>query len=375
MATEKHHKLHWRRGRRMRVGKRAAPGSAPGIMLPDPAAEPSHLRAMVYGPDGLEEIAQCSPDDLAGLRARSTVLWVDVTGLADIALIERVGQAFGLHQLSLEDVVNVHQRPKSEDFDHHAFIITRMMLPNQGMESEQVSMFVGDDFLVTFQERAGDCFEPVRERLRRGKGKIRQHGADYLAYALIDAVIDGYFPVLEALGEAVEDLEDDVIAKPAPNQVDRLHQIKRDLLSLRRAVWPTREMVNALIRGDSPHIGETARLYLRDCYDHSIQLMDIVETYREIASSLLDVYLSSLSTKMNEIMKVLTIIATIFIPLSFLVGLWGMNFDRASPWNMPELGWTYGYPIALGIMLAVGLGLVFWFWRRGWIGNRGRGED
>jgi magnesium transporter len=209
------------------------------------------------------------------------------------------------------------------------------------------------------------------------KGKIRQVGSDYLAYALIDATIDGYFPVLEALGEQIEQLEDDVIAQPEPQQVDRLHRIKRDLLTLRRAVWPTRDMVNDLIRDESPHISPTTRVFLRDCYDHTIQLMDVVETYREIASSQLDVYLSSLSARMNEIMKVLTIIATIFIPLSFIAGVYGMNFDPdTSPWNMPELRWYWGYPFSLLLMAAVGFGLLYWFWRRGWIGRRRRkGKD
>ncbi|MGF1627395.1 MAG: magnesium/cobalt transporter CorA [Alphaproteobacteria bacterium] len=341
--------------------------------MPDPAALPSRLHVIAYGPDGLEEIAGCQPADVERLRDRAAVLWIDVTGLADIALIERIGSIFGLHRLSLEDVINVHQRPKAEDFEHHLFIIVRMLLPGSQIASEQVSIFLGDGFLLTFQERPGDCFEPVRERLRKAKGRIRQLGSDYLAYALIDAVIDGYFPVLETLGESLEQLEEEVIARPEPDQVDRLHATRRELLTLRRAVWPTREMVNALIRDESRHIGDTARLYLRDCYDHAIQLMDIVETYREVAGSLLDVYLSSLSARMNEVMKVLTIIATIFIPLSFLAGVWGMNFDPdASPWNMPELGWYFGYPTALVLMMVVGGGLLFWFRHKGWLGGRRR---
>ena len=296
-------------------------------------------------------------------------MWVDVTGLADVALIEEVGKVFGLHRLALEDVINAHQRPKSEVFDEHVFIVARMLVPGAAVDSEQVALFVGSNFLVTFQEKPGDAFDPVRTRLRSPISRIRQQSADYLAYALLDALIDGYFPVLEAIGEQVELLEDAVIARPQPEQVDRLHQIRRELLTLRRAIWPTRELVNALIRDEAPQFSETTRLYLRDCYDHAIQLMDIVETYREISSSLLDVYLSSQSTKMNEVMKVLTIIATIFIPLSFLAGVWGMNFNTASPWNMPELAWAFGYPVALLVMLVVALGLVYWFWRKGWIGR------
>lgn len=360
-----------RKGSRLRVTRRSAPGSAPGTLVADPAAEPTRVTALLYGPDGLEEVVDCPPADIGRLRGRAPVLWINVDGLADIGAIEAVGAGFGLHQLSLEDVVNVHQRPKAEEFEEHVFIVTRMLVPGRGVETEQVALFVGDGFVLTFQERRGDCFEPVRERLHRGR-RIREMGADYLAYALIDAVVDGYFPVLEAIGEQVEALEDEVIARPEPDQVDRLHRVKRELLTLRRAIWPTREMINALIRDEAPQIGKTARIYLRDCYDHAIQLMDIIETYREIAAGLLDVYLSSMSARMNEIMKVLTIIATIFIPLGFVASLYGMNFDRASPWNLPELGWRFGYPAVLALMAVIAGGLLVYFWRKGWMGGQGR---
>jgi magnesium transporter len=230
-------------------------------------------------------------------------------------------------------------------------------------------MFIGDNYVLTFQERPGDCFDPVRDRLRKNKGRIRQLGSDYLGYALVDAAIDSYFPILETLGEEIEALEDEVVAAPKPILVDQLHRIRRELLVLRRAVWPTREMLNTLIRDKLPQIKDTTQPYLRDCYDHTIQLMDIVETYREICSSLLDVYLSSLSTRLNEVMKILTIIATIFIPLGFVASLYGMNFDRASPFNMPELGWRYGYPFALAVMVAIVASLLWFFRRRGWIGS------
>ena len=236
-------------------------------------------------------------------------------------------------------------------------------------------MFLGAQFLLTFQERPGDCFEPIRARLRSGRAKIRDRQADYLAYALLDAVIDGYFPVLEAMGERLEVLEDRVIARPADIEAAEIHEIKRDLLLLRRTVWPQREMVNALTRETSPYVTDQTRLYLRDCYDHTIQLMDIVETYREIATGLIDVYLSSVSTRLNEIMKVLTIIATIFIPLGFITGIYGMNFDRgASPWNMPELGWYWGYPVVVGLMAGLALGMLYYFYRIGWILGGG-GKD
>ncbi|HSM19603.1 MAG TPA: magnesium/cobalt transporter CorA, partial [Hyphomicrobiales bacterium] len=281
----------------------------------------------------------------------------------------------GLSPLALEDVVNVHQRPKAEEFDDHVFAVMRMVRPETGAETEQVSLFFGADYVISFQERPGDSFDPVRDRLRRDRGRLRQQGPDYLAYALIDAVIDGYFPVLEDYGEEIESLEDAVIGAPDPSQVERLHHMKRDLLLLRRAVWPMRDMINVLIRDESPFVSSQTRLYLRDPHDHAIRLMDIVETYREIATGLLDVYLLSMSAKLNEVMKLLTIIATVFIPLSFLTGLWGMNFDRASPYNMPELGWRFGYPMALIVMFAIAAGLGWYFWRKGWLtddGNRGR---
>ena len=350
------------------IRRRSEPGAPPGTLIADPAAARPTIHATVYNAETISQYADCSVSDLPGLHNHGQVLWVDVTGLADIELIEGIGSAFGIHRLALEDVINVHQRPKAEAFDDHVFIVARMLVPGRGTETEQVSFFLGDNYLITFQEQPGDCFDPVRKRLETGRGRIRKAGADFLAYALIDTIVDGYYPVLEHYGEAVEKLEDEVIARPDAEQVDRIHTVKRDLLTLRRAVWPTREMVNGLIRDESPFLKEPTRIYLRDCYDHTIQLMDIVETYREIASGLLDVYLSSMSARMNEIMKVLTIIATIFIPLGFIAGLYGMNFDPgASPLNMPELRFYYGYPMAIGLMVAVAAGLVVYFWRKGWL--------
>ena len=352
--------------------RRSSPGTAPGTLIADPEAHPPRIHVASYDESGIEERDDIDVATAIAMRGKHRVLWIDVSGLADLGVIEEIGKAFGLHSLALEDVVNNHQRPKVEDFDHSIFIVTRMLVPERGVETEQVSMFLGKDFVITFQEQHGDCLSPVRERMRRDRTRLRQEGPDYLAYALIDAVIDGYYPVLEAYGEMIEQLEDEVLADPDPRQIDRLHQVKRDLLNLRRAVWPTREMVHAMERGENHLITDGTRIYLRDCYDHAIQLMDVVETYREIASGPLDVYLSSMSAKMNEVMKVLTIIATIFIPLSFVVGLYGMNFDTSSPWNMPELHFRYGYPAVLLFMALAAGGLVFWFKKRGWLGERRR---
>jgi magnesium transporter len=331
------------------------------------------MHVIAYGPDRIIEQDIHDPAEISALVAQWPVVWLNLDGLADIKIIQALGEVMGLHSLALEDVVNVHQRPKVEDYDDHTFIVLRIPHAGTGLQTEQISLFLGDRFVVTFQERPGDCFDPVRDRIRKQSGRVRNAGADYLAYTLIDAAIDSFFPILESYGEHVEELESAVLREPAPGLVSALHDVKRDLLTLRRAIWPQREMVNTLIRDDAAFFAESTRVYLRDCYDHCIQLMDMVETYREIASGLVDLYLTTVSNRTNDIMKVLTIIATIFIPLSFVASLYGMNFDpESSPWNMPELDWRFGYPMVLALMLAVALGLVGYFVRRGWIGRRSR---
>ncbi|MDH3475665.1 MAG: magnesium/cobalt transporter CorA [Rhodospirillales bacterium] len=361
--------------RRITQKRRTPPGASPGTLVTDPLAVGPTVCLIGYGPDDLEEREVSEIEDLKPLIGRWPVTWINVDGLADLELIRRLGEMFELHRLALEDVVNVHQRPKVEEYEDHAFVVTRMIHGDQEPMTEQVSIFLGERFLLTFQERPGDCFDLVRERIRKHRGLIRERGADYLAYALLDAVIDGYFPVLEDYGERLEALEDAVMGQPSRDHVAQIHDMKRDLLTLRRAIWPQREMINALTRDSSPQVSEQTRVYLRDCYDHTVQLMDVVETYREIASGLVDVYLSSTSAHMNEIMKVLTIIATIFMPLGFIAGLYGMNFDRgASPWNMPELGWYLGYPFALLLMAVVAVGLLLYFRRKGWMGSGQEGR-
>lgn len=349
------------------LARRGKPGTMPGTLTPNPEARATTIRMMGYSSDTIEETHLDGYGDIASARAASQTLWIDVAGLADVALIEQIGKTFGLHRLALEDVVNVHQRPKADTFDDHAFIVARMR-QHEHRESVQLAMFLGADFLLTFHEGSTDCFEPVRTRLRKNLGRIRGAGPDYLAYALIDIVVDEFYPILEIHGEELETLEAAVVSSPDPSQINRLHALKRDLLDIRRIIWPTREMLSSLVHDESPFIKAPTAHYFRDAYDHTIQLMDVVETYREIASGLLDIYLSSVSARLNEVMKVLTIIATIFIPLSFITGLFGMNFDRnASPWNMPELGWRFGYPMALLFMAAIAAALVLYFWRKGWI--------
>ncbi len=352
----------------VRIRRRSAPGTTPGQVVSPPSAIQSTVRVIAYGPTEIVEIKDADLDEIRECRGKYPVVWIDLTGLGDTNLVIGVGKIFGLHRLALEDVVNVHQRPKVEEYSDHLFLIARMLHSEERIDTEQVALFLGEGYLITFQERSGDCFGPVRDRIRQAKGRIRGAGPDYLCYALIDAIIDVYFPALERYGETLEELEDKVIEQPDARHVGELHDLKRDLLMLRRSVWPHREMINSLIRDEHPLIAADTRPFLRDCYDHTIQLMDIVETYREIASGLLDVYISSVSAKLNEIMKVLTIIATIFMPLSFIASLYGMNFDRGvSSWNMPELGWRLGYPFALFLMLVSVGGLLWFFQRKGWL--------
>ena len=362
--------------------RRTAPGSPPGTLVVDPRAPAPRMQVFCYGADAFREVPEASLDDVAAGAADARTLWLNVDGLGHADTLKRIGERFALHPLALEDVVNVHQRPKFEAYDDQLFLIVRVPLPSAdapapgatGLHTEQVAICLGRAHVVTFQESAGDAFEPVRHRLRMASSALRRRGADYLTYALLDAAIDAYFPLLEAYGERLEALENEVVERPQPEHATRIHDLKRDLLTIRRAVWPMRDLLAGMLRDDTPLIDEHTRVYLRDCLDHAIQLIDIIETYREIASGLVDIHLASVSNRMNEVMKVLTIIATIFIPLTFVAGIYGMNFDRgAGPWSMPELGWRYGYPAVMALMLAVAIGLVLWFRRLGWIGReRGR---
>lgn len=342
-----------------------APGTVPGTLKIDQDAHPPEMVLIDYNADGACRVHLDKPEDFTPYMASASVSWVDVRGLGDEELLKRLGQVFKLHPLVLEDVVNVPQRPKVEDYDDQLVIIAQMVVPKAngiGFWREQVSLILGRTYLLTVQEEPEhDCFDPVRDRIRFSKGTIRERGADYLAYTLLDSIIDGFFPVLEDYGERIEDLENEVVARPTPKTLDKIHQIRRDLLLLRRAIWPQRESINALIRDASPLISKDVQIYLRDCYDHAIQVLDMVETYRELASSLMDVYLSSVSNRMNEIMKVLTVISTLFIPITFVVGLYGMNFKY-----MPELEWRWGYPLVWLVMLAIEASLVYFFWKRGW---------
>jgi magnesium transporter len=271
----------------------------------------------------------------------------------------------------LEDVVNVPHRPKVDFYDDQILLIMQMVKSKDagsGVDSEQVSFVLGRDFLVTFQEEPEwDSFEPVRDRIRRGTGSIRRQGADYLAYALLDTIVDSFFPVLEELGEALEELENEVVENPSQATIEKIYRMRRGLIKLRRHIWPQRNVINSLIRDSDDLISQEVKVYLQDVYDHIVEVVDILENYRETASNLMDVYLSSISNRMNEVMKLLTVISSIFIPLTFIAGVYGMNFNtEKSPWNMPELNWHWGYVACLGVMGVIGLLQVIFFWRRGW---------
>ncbi len=323
---------------------------------------------IAYGSDRIVEKDISNPEELGHYLGRWPVVWVQVTGLGDAEVLRGIGTFFNLHKLALEDVVNVHQRPKLESYGEVEYVVVSTALLEGEMISEQVSFFLGKDFVLSFEERPGSLLDPIRDRIRTGGGVIRDHGADYLLYALLDTIVDHLFPLLEVYGERLETLEDRAISQPDKRTLSAIHDIRRDLLTLRRMVWPQRDLFNVLVRDPIPSILDETRVYLRDCYDHVTRAIDLIETYREEASSLMEIYLSGLSNRMNQIMKVLTIIATIFIPLSFVTGLYGMNFNPdSSPWNMPELNWYFGYPLVLGLMLLTVLGLLWFFHRRGWI--------
>jgi magnesium transporter len=350
--------------KRGRIGKRYhAPGTSPGTLrAPEVRVEQVRITVIDYDAETLRERQVDRVDDLAAYRDSPTVTWINVEGLHDVAVVERIGELFGLHGLSLEDALNCGQRPKVEDYGDHHFLVMRSLLSKGNLGgTEQISFFLSERWVITFQEVPGDSFEAVRQRIRLGKGRIRAAGADYLAYALIDSLIDEFFPLLESYGDRLESLEDAVTTDPSPEALSELHAVKRELLLLRRVAWPEREVIHALQREEADLIAPETKVFLRDVYDHAIQVIDIIETYRDLAGGLLDVYLSSVSNRMNEVMKVLTIIATLFIPLTFIAGVYGMNFR-----HMPELAWRWGYPFSLALMAAVAAGLVGFFRRKGW---------
>jgi magnesium transporter len=345
-------------------------GMIPGTLVHvgDLDQHPVRITLIDYDAEHVVEREITSFDDCVEFKDTKSVTWVNIEGVHDVSIIERIGECFGLHPLIMEDVMNTEQRPKLEEYDGYMYIVVRMLYERPGddedtmeIDSEQVSLIIGPNLLFTFLEDPGDVFDPVRKRIRENRGRVRKHGTDYLAYTLIDVIVDNYFAVLERFGDLTEDLEQDVMGSPVRETLVQIQQMKRAMIQVRRAIWPLRDVVNTMLRGGSPLIKKTTIVFLRDVYDHVIRVVDIVETQREMLGGLMDIYLSSVSNRMNEVMKVLTVIATVFIPLTFIVGVYGMNFD-----NIPELHWAHGYWYVWAIMLSVGLVMLLYFRRRKW---------
>lgn len=338
----------------------AVPGTLPTAV---PGERPT-ITVIAYTPELVVETVPPSIDEALGAVSPEGVTWINVDGLGDPTLLARLGQRFGLHPLALEDVMNVPQRPKVERYEKHYFVVLRTMRldPSGDTNEEQVSLFLGQGWMITVQERSdGDCFDGVREAIRQGRGRVREAGADYLAYLIIDSVVDAYFPVIESLADRMQTLESQSLAGPPPGLLERMQRTRHDLIAMRRAVWPMREEVGALLRDDATLVTAETRVFLRDVYDHAVQALDIVESLRETSVSVMEVYLSVQNQRLNEVMKVLTVIATLFIPLTFIASIYGMNFQ-----HMPELTWRYGYAYALGLMAITAGVMIGYFRRRGW---------
>jgi len=344
-------------------------GASPGTLIHtgEKKMEKVGIQAVGYDADQLEELP-IGPEEAARsgmFRGQPAVTWINLDGLHQVDVIETLGKCFDLHPLVMEDILETEHRAKFEDYESYLFLVLKRLQFDEAkaeVRAEQISLVLGPDFVLSFLEGNGEIFDGVRDRIRNNRGKIRRMGADYLAYALLDSVVDSYFGVLEKLGDRIELLEEELLATPSPATLQRIHHLKREMILLRKSVWPLREVISALQRGESPLVRETTGVFLRDVYDHTIQVIDTIETFRDLLAGMLDLYLSSLSNRMNEIMKVLTIIATIFIPLTFIVGVYGMNFE-----HMPELKWRWAYFALWGVMLAMAAGMLGFFRKRKWL--------
>jgi magnesium transporter len=353
------------------------PGEAPGVLKPraEPAAHPPVITLIEYDRASLEERTITNKDEMLPRLDNQRITWINIDGLGDIEVLRALGAQFNLHPLTLEDVLATGQRPKMEQYDGYLFIIAQMLYLNKKKQmcGEQVSMFLGKNFLITIQEEGDfDVFEPVRARIRAANGSIRKQGADYLAYALLDSIVDHYYPVLESVGASIDQIEDELVDVSLKDPVRDLHRYKRTLSQIRRFIWPVRDVVNSMMHEESGLVTKGTKVYLRDCYDHTVQLMDLVESYRDVLSGLMELYLSSVGIRTNQIMKVLTVISSIFIPLTFIVGIYGMNFapeanGKKMPWNMPELYQPWGYVAVMLFMLGIAIFQILYFKRRRWL--------
>jgi len=342
-------------------------GLPPGTLvhIGEKKAETPKITIMDYDETHFQEKEIKTIKECFLFKDTPTVTWINIDSLHQVEILEKLGECYGFHPLVLEDILNTDQRPKMEDYGEYLYIVLRILNYNDKsgeIESEQISLILGPNFIISFQEKEGTVFNPVRERIRNGKGRIRKMGPDYLAYALLDVIVDNYFVIMEKLGEKIEFLEEELVTQPGPETLQTIHHLKREMIFFRKAVWPLREVIGSLERGESPLIKGTSRVYLRDVYDHTIQVIDTIETFRDMVSGMLDIYLSSISNRLNAVMKVLTIIATIFMPLTFLAGIYGMNFKY-----MPELEWRWGYPIFWLVMVGIGVFMLVYFRKKRWL--------
>ena len=330
---------------------------------------PTILRLVACDGQTTHEATVARPEELVAARPRWPVIWVDVEGFEDLATIRAIGEAFEIGELALEDAVTPDERPKVEVFGHQVLIAARTArYDGEAIVTDPIAIFLGDRYVLTFRDHGvGDAFAEVRQRIRHGRTRLGQLGADHLCALLLDAVVDGYFPVLERFGDRLEALEEEAIERPSRDSLTRIHDVRNDLMILRRALWPTRDVLHALGREATAFVSDHARQHFRDSYDHTMELLDLLESYREIGSDLRDIYLASLNNRMNDVMKVLTVIATVFMPLTFITGYYGMNFNTRSPWNMPLLNFRSGSLVAGAMMAATTIGMVVFFWRRGWL--------
>jgi magnesium transporter len=339
------------------------PGSL--VHIGERKAERTKITIIDYDEQNFQEKEAKTVEECFPFKETATVTWINIDGVHDSEVVGKIGSHFSIHPLILEDIMTTAQRPKMEDMEGYIFIVLRMLSlagRKKDVQSEQVSLILGSNFVISFQESEGDVFGAVRDRIRTGKGRLRKMGPDYLAYALIDSIVDNYFLTLEKLGEKVELIEEELVSDPDRRTLQEIHVLKREMIYLRKSVWPLREVISGLERAESELIKESTGIFLRDVYDHTIQVIDTVETYRDMLSGMLDMYLSSVSNRMNEVMKVLTIIATIFIPLTFIAGIYGMNFR-----HMPELEWRWGYFVVLAFMFGIGVLMLNLFKRKKWL--------
>lgn len=359
--------------KRSRPPRGTPPGTIRGVQTASPT--PTVIDVIAYGKNGANETAHHvelrDPDEatIVELLAQQKVVWINITGLTDVERLKRIGKILNLHPLALEDSTNLYQRPKIEDYGHYYYVVTRMAdVQHKETELEQFSLFFGKGFVLAIQEHKGDCFEPIRARIRGGKTSLYEHGADFLASALLDAVIDDFFPHIERIADLLETLETNIMARGQKDIVQKIYAMRQELMLIRRAIWPLRDALAIMFREESPLIEANTKFYFRDCYDHTVQIIDALESYRDLVSSMMEIYLSSVTYRLNDIMRTLTVISTLFMPLNLIAGIYGMNFHGdKSPWNMPELGWYFGYPFALGLMGVVVVVLLISFRLRGWL--------